>query len=126
MEATTKKRRWWQFGLKPIRLLTLLVATYLAGRSHRMDDLERELGKVSEELQHERVTLHKEKETLNMKTEALDEKAKTLNETTKELQRAQLELRMAQIRLEFESSQNQRLRGQVKQLMTYDLLYRGP
>jgi hypothetical protein len=32
---TTRKRRWWQFGLRWLFVATLVVAAYAAGRAHQ-------------------------------------------------------------------------------------------
>lgn len=40
MDKQRRKRRWWQFGLQSLFIVTLIAAAYGAGRSHRADRLE--------------------------------------------------------------------------------------
>ena len=57
------KRRWWQFSLKSVFVLTLIVAAYFAGRSPQVmviEDLKYEVRIEKEQLAAERKILQQE------------------------------------------------------------------
>ena len=50
MDATTKQRALWQFGLRWLFVAMLVVAAYATGRSHQNDELRGEIDQVRREL----------------------------------------------------------------------------